>query len=649
MILEYVFVCLRVVHRDILVVQLGRVPRMPKASGAMYKFHTKLIDRRVKLLTIGDKKAGKTSILASLQSWQKKRICSDDDERTNKVEIARHSIAGLEWLYFDFPGHVEFYATNSLFLFSKSCITLLTVDLSNEKVWVTRLKYWLSVLNSYGEAKQQIDVIVVGTHRDQLKDAASTHRIFCQVPKTFRFTFPNVRICGCYEVNATDSNDASVNKLRNQLQSMGKCINARRKMAIAKYGRENLIYARNLLYYWSKGSKMMSWKIFVSQIRDRIDKNNATNIAVMLHEMGDVLRIGKQDDSRVVLDLPWLSAIIGVIVRPLTLGGIENVSDDGITYYKEVETVLTNASMPEVSAGDHKANLKPSRLVQPQRVPSVLVLLESLHVLYRFGASRKNSKGQPTKILIPARLKDNDVKFEYVSSRSSDNKNNTNNNPHIHFLGLRYAWEPNEFIPPGFLSCLICRVNVCLNLSRAHMPSARRSFLLEFEDYSLLVCLNRNGQCLDMVVASSTRTTAMRIIQTVEKLIVKELKHGRWGQSIPKWTVRVLCSGCCSLWKERDSWVSCMDWEEGALMISESKSPSRYKCRSLNCFMDTRFNLKNVVQVCLFSDIRDISVRFADTWMFLYDPSCCTRYQSAVPKQSRYLVTHQLSCGPTNT
>jgi len=243
----------------------------------------------------------------------------------------------------------------------------------------------------------------------------------------------------------------------------------------------------------------------------------------------------------------------------------------------------------------------------------VLELLESLHTLYRFGTGRINNNGQLSKILIPARLKKDDVRFEYVGARSNDSKNDNNNKSNIHYLVLRYAWELNEFInefiPPGLLSCLICCVNMSMNLSRDPMPSARRSFVLEFEDYSLLVCLNGDGLCLDMVVASRTRNIAMRTNQSVEKLIVKELKHGRWGQSVPKWTVKVLCSGCCSLWKDRGSWISRLDWEEGPLMISESKTPSRYKCRSLNCFMDKSINLKKVVRLCSHGAIPDVMLR----------------------------------------
>lgn len=550
--------------------------------------HTKYIDNRVKLITIGNKLAGKTTILRSLLASLKPlgrmqrvfarlnpsryyvNIPRSWKGRTIQVEIGEHSMDGFAWLFRDFPGHIEYYATNSLFLFSASCVVILTIDLSQLKFRLQRLKQWLSVLNTYGESKTRRNVLIVGTHADdpQVCDSDMDWFKLSNLQIVFANMFPNVNICASYAINAKDRTARWVKDVRKHLQHIGKQVVANRKKSIEehKVDMKNLILVRVLTRYWSTASKMALWKDFVTKIgtvvhtyRDDADTDlrKGAAIAMILHDMGDVLRVGSGPDSVVVLDLQWLSAIIGVIVRRLELGGIQHV-ENGIAPYKSVVSALITST---IATGVKGVESKRAPLALIGDVGMILQALESLHTLYCLGSDPWNSERKPTHILIPSRLV-----LEDVPSSFRDKS-------HMKYVGVRYQWKSSTFIPPGLLSCLMCRVNI-LNKSRSKMPSAQRSFVLYLAKMSLLVCLNRSNTCLDVVVASGTLLKARNGMLRVRRLIVKELVYGRWGRM--EWSVHALCCGCCSGWRKRSSWKSCTTWSEEELktLIEETKEPS---------------------------------------------------------------------------
>jgi len=502
---------------------------------------------------------------------------------TNRVEILEHSKNGIEWLMFDFPGYGHYYATNSLVLYSKGCITLLVIDLSKRRLRIKRLRRWLSVLNGYA----QQHVIVIGTHWDDAKVALESLDWFTlrKIQRHVSKMFPNVTIREVYKVNAQDPHGEWATDLRRKLTQMGREIIALRSKATTETDMKHLMLIRSFVQSWRATFKIMSWNKFVSKIVLSVPEfhvDHATKMGILLHELGDILRIGKTNDSLVVLDLQWLWAIIDVIVRPLQLNGIQPIRN-GVADFVSVIWVLKDAIVPG-------AESKTRPLVKLQDIPIILQALESLQVLYCLGTDPWDDHKKPTHILIPSRLRTKDVLFTYDGGLS-------NSHGEVQYVGVRFQWKRFRSIPYGLLACLMCRINNVLNESRSVMPFARCSFVLHLVRLSVLVCLNRDDTCLDMVAASPTRLRARNGVLQVQRLIRKELLHGRWGRL--EWTVKALCSGCCSIWKKRPSWKSCQSWCETKLkkMINESKQASPVShCKGKHKFIALRDHLTQILE-----------------------------------------------------
>jgi len=126
-------------------------------------------DRRVKLLTIGDGLAGKTTILKSLQAnfslslgGRFARFLGStasfipQQDRTEKVMVYEWNDKSnnINWIIFDLPGQSQYYSTNILFLSEENSIQLVVVRLDQKESMQDQLFRWLSTINARQHTKE---------------------------------------------------------------------------------------------------------------------------------------------------------------------------------------------------------------------------------------------------------------------------------------------------------------------------------------------------------------------------------------------------------------------------------------------------------------------------------------------------------------
>jgi len=114
----------------------------------------------IKVCFIGDAKAGKTTLMYSLQRKHSPKL---KEERTAGMDIVKAKIdeAG-DVVFCDFAGQTNFYKTHSLFFAESTTIYVLVVDLTKgDRELVQSSSFWLSFVKcSVGSSSKYIAVLV---------------------------------------------------------------------------------------------------------------------------------------------------------------------------------------------------------------------------------------------------------------------------------------------------------------------------------------------------------------------------------------------------------------------------------------------------------------------------------------------------------
>ncbi|XP_065835188.1 death-associated protein kinase 1-like isoform X2 [Oscarella lobularis] len=144
----------------------------------------------IKVCVIGDAKAGKTTLVRSLQNieWQ------EDDKRTVSIDITAANVESAGDLIFcDFAGQPLFHKTHGLFFSESSAIFLLVVDLTKTKEeLIATGDYWASFVKcSVCLSGQACNVVVIGSKKDKLRYEAleTAKRTMRDLVKHLQITF----------------------------------------------------------------------------------------------------------------------------------------------------------------------------------------------------------------------------------------------------------------------------------------------------------------------------------------------------------------------------------------------------------------------------------------------------------------------------
>ena len=133
------------------------------------KFLTDTVpNETIKLLFVGRKRSGKTTLMHALKSSNGKVSDLENITKTNGVHIEEKTMDDVKFKMFDLAGDDNYLETHSMFLSEKALylvvfnVQLLGIYLKKHDV-VTRIEMWLSLI--YSRAKNA-RVIIVATHVD---------------------------------------------------------------------------------------------------------------------------------------------------------------------------------------------------------------------------------------------------------------------------------------------------------------------------------------------------------------------------------------------------------------------------------------------------------------------------------------------------
>ena len=126
-----------------------------------------LVCSAVKMIILGDVRAGKTSIVKTLERKVAHLTDDGEDGRTICVEITKMQLSSQNFTVFDFGGHRSYFSTYQLFC-SPRTLYLIVVDLStfNPEDPYTQFDHWY--LSTTQRAIKPV-FIVVGSKLDQCK------------------------------------------------------------------------------------------------------------------------------------------------------------------------------------------------------------------------------------------------------------------------------------------------------------------------------------------------------------------------------------------------------------------------------------------------------------------------------------------------
>ena len=142
---------------------------MKSTINYLEKFLTDTVpNETIKLLFVGRKRSGKTTLMHALKSSNGKVSDLENITKTNGVHIEEKTMDDVKFKMFDLAGDDNYLETHSMFLSEKALylvvfnVQLFGIYLKKHDV-VTRIEMWLSLI--YSQAKNA-RVIIVATHVD---------------------------------------------------------------------------------------------------------------------------------------------------------------------------------------------------------------------------------------------------------------------------------------------------------------------------------------------------------------------------------------------------------------------------------------------------------------------------------------------------
>ena len=147
--------------------------------------------KRIKICVIGEGKAGKTTLIKTLQNtdWRK----GGDNRRTTSMDVSMATIKSSgEVVFCDFAGQPYFHKTHGLFFSESTTAFLLVVDLkkSYSELHESSFYFCSFVKCSVGltELKKAF-VIVTGSRKDELSNLENGERKLRQLAVNLRQTY----------------------------------------------------------------------------------------------------------------------------------------------------------------------------------------------------------------------------------------------------------------------------------------------------------------------------------------------------------------------------------------------------------------------------------------------------------------------------
>ena len=170
---------------------------MPKTSLQLLNKQLLRVDRRQIVCVIGHPKSGKSTLVAAFQQaplgtlrkvstfLQSDKIILTDTSRTAGINTQTFSADKLgNIIFFDFAGQSEYYASHLAFLESAltskgATITfIMVVDLRiSEEDRFSQCMEWLFPIKSIVNDHNVLNVVLIGSHQDQLKSMSSTSSV----------------------------------------------------------------------------------------------------------------------------------------------------------------------------------------------------------------------------------------------------------------------------------------------------------------------------------------------------------------------------------------------------------------------------------------------------------------------------------------
>ena len=201
------------------------------------------IDRRQIICVVGYPKCGKTTIIAAFQRAQQNRGTFQrftarlkfnarvtlDDSRTAGIDtkvITTKRLGSL--IFFDFAGQSEYYSSHLAFLESvlsakESTITfIMMVDLRcSEEDRIAQCKEWLFPIKSILEDHNMLNVILIGSHLDQVGSVSTSALSLQDTLKELKRTLgtPQMQFIDCWGMDCRQLSSKGMTNLQNSLQS----------------------------------------------------------------------------------------------------------------------------------------------------------------------------------------------------------------------------------------------------------------------------------------------------------------------------------------------------------------------------------------------------------------------------------------------
>ena len=200
------------------------------------------IDRRHIICVVGYPKCGKTTIIAAFQQAQRNRGKNRFTSRlkfNTRVTLENSRTSGIDtkvitskslgsFIFFDFAGQSEYYASHLAFLESAlsakgSTITfIMMVDLRcSEEDRKAQCKEWLFPINSILKDHNMLNVILIGSHLDQVRSVSTSTSLLRDTLRELKRTLgtPQMQFIDCWGMDCRRLSSKGMTNLQNCLQS----------------------------------------------------------------------------------------------------------------------------------------------------------------------------------------------------------------------------------------------------------------------------------------------------------------------------------------------------------------------------------------------------------------------------------------------
>ena len=147
--------------------------------------------KRIKICFIGDERAGKTTLIKTLQDidWKK----GGDDRRTASMEVSKAVIKSVgEIVFCDFAGQHHFHKTHNLFFSEFTTAFLLVVDLTKDYSELEKSSFYFCSFAKCSVGLTELTkafVIVIGSRKDMLKNLENGEKKMRQLVASLRQTY----------------------------------------------------------------------------------------------------------------------------------------------------------------------------------------------------------------------------------------------------------------------------------------------------------------------------------------------------------------------------------------------------------------------------------------------------------------------------